>query len=134
MTFWLGLLREGESSSKFSGVEEGPYGEQARGGDGYIEGIDKLPEQLEPSLSMLGPMSPPEPAPLANPEPEPAPDEDEATTSDAATTGSGSRCTRDLAILLQDMSYISIHIYSGMHLRAWRRAEGGGHVHAWTDG
>jgi hypothetical protein len=69
MTFWLGLLREGESSRKFSGVEEGPYGQRAQGGDGvrdgYVEDIDKFPEQLtrsEPNLSML---FPPEPAPLA---------------------------------------------------------------------
>jgi len=68
--------------------------------DGYIEDIDKFPEQLarpEPNLSML---FPPEPPPLANPEPEPAPDEDEATTSDTATTGSSSRCTWGIGEIL----------------------------------
>ena len=41
---------------------------------------------------------------------------------------------QDLAILLQEMSYMSIHIYWRMHLRAWRRAEIGGHAHIWADG
>jgi hypothetical protein len=71
--------------------------------DGYIDGIDKLPEQLarpEPSLSMLGPMPPPEATPLENPEPEAAPDKDDATTSGAATTGSSSGCTWGIGKIL----------------------------------